>query len=187
LFEYGLEHNKSIRILSMHDTTSNAWGNKYFPSNIFMGFGVKKTRFILNAVRIGIKSEVVILSHINLLAAAWLIKKISPSTKVILMAHGIEIWGTLSAPKKLMLRACDKIVAVSNYTKDRIIREQNIVPNKCLVLNNCIDPFLEKPLVKYRDRKLVDRYSIEEKDIVLLTLTRLSAKDRYKGYFSRWI
>jgi phosphatidyl-myo-inositol dimannoside synthase len=166
----------------MHDPKESAIDNQYFPSDIFTGFNAAKTTFILNAVKEGKKADVVILSHINLLLAAWLIKKTNPHTQIILMAHGIEIWGTLSKQKKMMLAVCDKIVSVSNYTKNRIIAEQGIDVSKCFVLNNCIDPFLQRPTMKYRHIDLIKKYNLKTDDIVLLTLTRLSARDRYKGY-----
>ena len=43
----------------------------------------------------------------------WLIKKISPSTRIMLFAHGIEVWESLGK-RKMMLVCCDKIIAVSH-------------------------------------------------------------------------
>ncbi len=166
----------------MHDSKEAADDNIYFPADIFSGFGAAKATFIMQAVREGIKSKVVILSHINLLVAAWLIKKVSPSTTIILMAHGIEVWKPLSKRRAMMIGVCDKIVSVSSFTKDKIIALHQLPKEKCLVLNNCIDPFLQRPSIKKRSPKLMQRYSIDENNIVLLTLTRLSARDRYKGY-----
>jgi phosphatidyl-myo-inositol dimannoside synthase len=165
LQEFALQNEASVKILSMHDGNETAIDNAYFSSDIFTGYNAAKPTFILDAVKIGKKSDVVILSHINLLMAAWLIKKRNPKTTIILLAHGIEIWGKLNVQQQKMLGACDKIVSVSNFTKDTIINQHKIAENKCFILNNCIDPFL-----------------VRKDDIVLLTLTRLSSKDRYKGY-----
>ncbi len=166
----------------MHDGKEAADDNPYFPADIFSGFNAAKGTFIMRAVSEGINSKVVILSHINLLVAAWIIKKTSPNTTIILMAHGIEIWNPLTTRKLMMLAACDKIVSVSSFTKNKIISLHQLQAEKCLVLNNCIDPFLQRPSVKKRSADLVQRYSLQENDIVLLTLTRLSFRDRYKGY-----
>jgi phosphatidyl-myo-inositol dimannoside synthase len=182
LYEYGLVENAPIKIMSMHDGADAAEGNKYFPDDIFEGYNAAKASFILSAINEGRKSKVVILSHINLLIAAWLIKKISPTTKVILMAHGIEVWKPLEGRQKMMLGKCDIIASVSSFTSNKIQHLHNIAASKCKVLNNCIDPFLARPKEKYRHADLVNRYGIKNDDIVLLTLTRLSFKDRYKGY-----
>ena len=166
----------------MHDPIDSAEENIYFPAEIFKGFNAAKITFIKDAVAEGKKSEVIILSHINLLVVAWLIKKVNPTAKIILMAHGIEVWKALSSRKKTMLQSCNIIASVSSFTKQKIESLHGISPNKNYVLNNCIDPFLVKPKEKNRDKVLTNRYGIKKEDIVLLTLTRLSHKDRYKGY-----
>ena len=166
----------------MHDDQRSAEGNRYFPAEMFVGFNAAKVKFIMDAVEAGSKSKVVILSHINLLVAGWLIKKISPSTQVILMAHGIEIWQPVSKRKLMMLHTCDKIISVSNYTNDKIKKLHHLSDSKCSVLNNCIDPYLIRPSVKQRSGKLIKRYGFKKDDVIILTLTRVSQRDRYKGY-----
>ena len=166
----------------MHDSEDEADGNIYFPSEIFSGFGAAKTLFITNAVQEGKYAETVIISHINLLVAGWLIKKINPSTKVILLAHGIEIWGELNAHKIQMLNSCDKILCVSHFNLNTIAEKHNLPLNKLAVLNNCLDPFLNNQHSTVANNNLRKRYLFNTDDTVILTLTRLSAKDRYKGY-----
>lgn len=182
LYEHGLETSTDVQIMSMHDDAQAAAGNKYFPAEIFFGFGSAKAKFILAAVEAGSKSSIVLLSHINLLIVAWLIKKISPGTKVILQAHGIEIWYTLPPRRTAMLKACDTIASVSRFTCEKVVSMHNIPAEKCTVLNNCIDPYL-KDVKKIRpDNELRKRYGFDKDNILLFTLTRLSLRDRYKGY-----
>lgn len=182
LYEYALNNNATLKVMSMHDATEDAVDNIYFPAEYFIGYGVAKAKFINDAVREGIKSKIVILSHFNLLLAAWLIKKLSPKTKVILIAHGIEVWDKLNMRQTKMMHSCDRIISVSSFTKNKIMQLHNLPEVKCEVLNNCIDPFLAKPDVKVKSEILKKRYNIAKEDTVLLMLTRLSLKDRYKGY-----
>lgn len=182
IYEFGLQQAVPVRILSMHDDRQSAEGNIYFPAEIFAGYSADKVNFILDATAAGSQTKVVILSHINLLVVGWLIKRISPSTQVILMAHGIEIWQPLSKRKKMMLNACDRIVSVSSFTSEKIKKLHGLPPEKCTVLNNCIDPYLKKPTGKKRSDELMSRYGFKKDDNILLTLTRLTEKDRYKGY-----
>ncbi len=181
LYEYGLENNKKIAINSLHDPAKSAYSNNYFPRIIFTGFGVNKTRFISNSVFKGSKSDVVLLSHINLLPVGWLIKKVSPKTKLILIAHGIEIWSPLKPHVLKMLNCCDKILSVSEYTKGKIIETHKIPSNKCYVLNNCLDPYLPLPK-KQNDIDLRKRYGFTPDNEIIFTLTRISTEERYKGY-----
>ncbi|MDB5200776.1 MAG: glycosyltransferase family 4 protein [Ferruginibacter sp.] len=182
MYENCTRLQKRIGIMSMHDRQEDAFDNPYFPSEIFSGLAARKARFVLQAVRQGRQSKLVILSHINLLVAGWLIKKISPCTRVVLLAHGIEVWGPLNRRQKMMLRCCDEIVSVSAFTSNKIIAQQILPANKCRVLNNCLDPFL--PLRKNVSvpQELYKKYSLEKGDQVLFTLSRLSATERYKGY-----
>jgi len=182
LYEYGLENDKCVEIMSMHDTQNQADSNIYFPKRIFSGYAVNKVGFVLHAVKNGRMADVVIISHINLLVTGWLIKKENPNAKIILLAHGIEIWGKLSYAKRKMLEVCDEIICVSNFTAAVVAKKLELKNPKISVLNNCLDPFLNNQHSAISDNNLRKHYAFTPDDVVLLTLTRLSAKDRYKGY-----
>ena len=182
MYEFGLENNTPVNVFSMHGPVNAAKGNIYFPAEIFKGYHSAKFRFVADAVSTGRKSNTVVLSHINLLLVGWLIKKVNPSAKLILIAHGIEVWQPLNARQKMMLKSCDEIISVSNFTAEKITAIHGVPAEKSLVLNNCIDPYLGKPESTAKDISLLKRYGFAADDIILLTLTRLSEKDRYKGY-----
>lgn len=182
LFEYGIEQHTAIEICSMYDQKNAAFNNPYFPAEYFSGFGKYKLGFTTAMVNKGRLFDVIILSHINLLLIGWLIKKISPHTKIILLAHGIEVWSPLSNKKKNMLTCCSQIWAVSRFTRDKIISVHGYPSDKCKVLNNCLDPFLPLPSVRDKSPALLDKYNFGENEIILMTLTRLSSKEQYKGY-----
>lgn len=182
LYEYGVEYNHSVRILSMYDERSSAFNNLYFPTEIFLGFGINKPGFIFDAARQGKKAKCVVISHINLLPVAWLIKKVNPNVKLVMFAHGIEIWGKLPASKRSMLSACDKILAVSAFTRETVISMHGIDAAKVCVINNSLDPFLPIPKVNSHRADFFKRFGFDENDKVIFTLTRISAKEKYKGY-----
>lgn len=182
LFENSLEYHQPFEMCSMYDNSADAEDNPYFPAENFTGYGVKKLSFITAMVKKGVKADTVILSHINLLMVGWLIKRLSPSTKIILLAHGIEIWDSISSHKKKMLRSCDQVVSVSRYTMNNIIASHGLEKKQCSVLNNCLDPFLAIPSVNSKLPALLQKYGLDKDDRILMTLTRLSSKERYKGY-----
>lgn len=182
LYENSVLKAERLMIWSMHDKNGAVDDNSYFPSELYRCYGAKKAWFVRDAILQGARSKVVILSHINLLMIGWSIKKISPGTRVILMAHGIEIWGRISKAKSMMLGAVDHIWAVSNYTRSRIIENHAIPAGKIAVLNNCLDPFLPEEKNITIPSYLYDRYKLKEGQSFLFTLTRLSGKEKYKGY-----
>src|SRR5436190_23254877 len=82
---------ETLQIFSMYDDNGDA-NETYFPASMFKGFGKNKFLFVLAAIRKGVNSKQVILSHANLLLPGFLIKIFSPKTRLVLMAHGIEVW-----------------------------------------------------------------------------------------------
>ncbi|MEO6731352.1 MAG: glycosyltransferase family 4 protein [Ferruginibacter sp.] len=171
----------TLKIFSMYDEQEDV-NEKYFPALIFRGFAKKKSQFVYAAIKEGIKSRQVILSHSNLLLAGFLIKLFSPKTKLVLLAHGIEVWYRFPSWKKYMLQQCDLVLAVSRYTKATMVAQHGLDENKVTVLNNCLDPFLEVPFEARKNALLLERYGLTEENMVLITLTRLSSKEQYKGY-----
>lgn len=165
----------------MYDNEKSA-EEKYLPQKNFHGYSRQKISFVLSSLSKSYKSNVVILSHINLLPVGFCIKLISPKTKLLLFAHGIEVWGPLSAIKKIMLHKCDRILAVSSFTKAKLEKELSISPEKILVLNNCLDPFLLPSANKKKNKSLLAQLKLDDEAVILLTVTRLSSQEMYKGY-----
>ena len=179
--EWCMETGNQFRVRSMYDESSDI-DEKYFPARNFKGFGIQRLKFTRKCVAAGTKQDVVILSHVNLLAIGYLIKLLSPKTRLVLIAHGIEVWKTFFGIKRMMLLKCDQILAVSKYTKDTIEKLNPFPPEKIQVLNNCLDPFLVPPLEKEKDAALLEKYQLERTDTVLMTLTRMASREKYKGY-----
>jgi glycosyltransferase involved in cell wall biosynthesis len=172
---------QTLQIFSMYDRQEEV-NTKYFPSGIFRGFGKNKFQFVRAAFQTGINSRQVILSHANLLLPGVLIKLFAPNTRLILIAHGIEVWSPFSFGRRYLLAKCDHILAVSDFTKQKLVAVHGIAENKITILNNCLDPFLEPPLQTGKNPELLDRYGLAPDHFVLLTITRLASREQYKGY-----
>lgn len=181
LYELCGDAGKNMSVYSMYDDTNDI-DVKYFPKKNFKGFGIKRLRFTEKALLAGVKNDVVILSHVNLLPVGYLVKLFSPKTKLVLIAHGIEAWKTFKGLQKRMLFKCDTILSVSQYTKEVLINLNHFPSEKIQILNNCLDPFLENPVEREKDNNLLKKYHLQNGDTVLMTLTRLAARERYKGY-----
>ena len=182
LYELGLQSGGRVKIFSMYDNPGYAGMNKYFSQIIFTGFGKHKAQFVLKSLQQGRKCRIVILSHVNLLLVGYLIKKISPSTKVVLLAHGIEVWQPFPSWKKRMLKKCDLILPVSHFTREKMKLLYGISDEKFRILNNCLDPFLEMPIKKEKDPVLLERYGLRKDKFILLTVSRMVDTEQYKGY-----
>ncbi|MEN9964569.1 MAG: hypothetical protein RL582_1664 [Bacteroidota bacterium] len=182
LNDFAITHHSKLEMFSMYDTPEQMKNNKYVASSLCKGFSGKKISFTSSAVQKGIKSDTIVLSHLNLLPIAWMIKLLSPSSKIILLAHGIEIWQIPPGIKRKMMYVVDKWVCVSRFTAQKAMDIFKISPQKIEVINNTLDPFL-LPREKFHTiPNWRDKYSLGQNDFVLFTLSRLDSRERYKGY-----
>lgn len=166
---------------SMHDRTADV-DSKFVSLKNYKAFNSGKISFVLDSFFKGLKSDVLILSHINLLSVAKLISLVKPKQKIILFAHGIEVWDKLSNWKTKFLQQKVQIWAVSNYTKHKMLAQHQIATDRIQVLNNCLSPFLKLTATFDKPKNLLEKYQITENTPVLFTLNRLSASEKYKGY-----
>lgn len=119
----------------------------------------------------------VVCGHVNLLplaaiAAAW------RSVPLLLVAHGIEVWRKPGFVRRLLARQLDAVVAVSEFTRGRLMHWAGQSVRQDFIVPNCIDAS-SFGIGDARD-DLVDRYGLRGRT-VMLTVGRLSAAERYKG------
>ena len=163
---------------SLHDTTSD---EKYFDNENYRSFGGNKVRFVSFIIQDTNIYDIIIAGHINLASPLLVAKLLDKGKKIILIAHGIEVWSPLRGTKKAFLNKVDMVLAVSNYTKQKIIKNQSVSSNKIQIFHNTIDPYFKYPEHFEKPQYLKERYSLNGKKIIS-TLTRLSSKEQYKGY-----
>ncbi len=90
-------------------------------------------------------TDVLLLGHINLLPLAALYRMLRPRGRVILFAHGIEVWGdpAYRAPRVwdalLLRRVVDRVAIVSRYSQDRMMRAFGIPDASFTLFPNAVD------------------------------------------------
>lgn len=181
LWEEVEKGNIGLDIYAMHDQIALC-DEKYFSNDVYKVFNSNKMAFGLRSIWAGISSRIVILSHLNIIVFGYIIKLLHPSAKLMLFAHGIEVWKRLSWIQAKGLKKCDTVICVSNFTREKMISLHGVDRHRCLVLNNCLDPYLPEAKNDDKSLELLTKYSLKQDNIVLLTLSRLSAHDRDKGY-----
>lgn len=154
----------------------------YYEAQRYTGFGKNKLKFVLHSILHARKYDVIVLGHINLAIAGVLIKMLYPSKKLLLVTHGIDVWGLLNNLKLRLLNKVDKILAVSNFTRNKILEVHNVPAQKVSVFPNTVDPYFSMPATVLRNDALRNRYGLKDTDFVIYTLTRLSHTEVYKGY-----
>ncbi len=171
----------SVNVYSLYDHPGNR-DSRYIPKISFKAFSGGRGRFVAAAVAKGIRSDVVVLSHINLLFVASLIKSLSPETRIIVYAHGIEIWRDISNWKRNFLIKHCEIWSVSSFTASVLTDTHQVPPQNISILPNCLDPYLDIPERFAKPENLLARYGLNASQPILFTLSRLSSYELYKGY-----
>jgi phosphatidylinositol alpha-1,6-mannosyltransferase len=129
----------------------------------------------LNALRkMRGRFDLVVCAHVNLLPLVQLIAK-----RPLLMLYGIEAWKPLRDPlSNRLLRDVRGVVSISDVTRERFAGWSHY-PGPSLLLPNSIRA--EWYGIRPRNPDLIARYGLEGKR-VLLTLGRVVAAERYKGF-----
>src|SRR5205085_1359964 len=130
-------------------------------------------RALLRVIR-ETKFDLVICGHVNLLPLARL-----TGQKPLLITHGIEAWKPLRDPlSNRLVHQVRGVVSVSALTRDRFLSWSHFT-GETFVLPNAIRA--DYYGVRSKNVDLVARYKIFGKR-VLLTLGRIVAAERYKGF-----
>lgn len=172
--EFTPAHN--INITSLHDTGKEDTQG-YFDQKYFSGLGNRKLSLLFWLLTKARTADILILSHSNLLKVVGWVKTINKNCKIILIAHGIEVWKPV---KNIQL--VDAFAAVSQFTAAKLMSENAVAAEKITVINNCLDPFLKKAASKEFALEKKIQLGIEEDQLVLFALTRLATTERHKGY-----
>lgn len=125
------------------------------------------------------RPDLVIATHLNFTIAAYWLKRML-GTPYWAVAHGVEAWNIQRPALQTALRHADRILAVSSYTRDRLLKEQNLDPSKISVLPNTFNQ--NRFQIGGKPTHLLKRYRLKPEQPVILTVNRLSLSESYKGY-----
>ena len=171
----------NISVYSLYDKDIDC-DLKYISKESYKAFNNKRIRFGLLSVLRGIRVDIIVLSNVNLSIIALLVKLLSPKTRVIVYAHGTEVWEKMHWWKSGFLRRHCEIWAVSEFTAEKMLELKSADPEKMTIIPNCLDPFQEIPSAFHKPGNLLERYNLTADQPVLLTLSRISSGAHYKGY-----
>ena len=142
-----------------------------------------KIRYILRLLSYALSRpqvDLVVCAHVNLLPLAFLLK-FWFRTPVLLQIYGCEAWGpTKSRFVNYLVQRVDTIVCISDVTKKRFLLWSKVQAEKISILANAIHLELYGQASK-KNEKLLKRYGLEGRTI-LMTLGRIAAEERYKGF-----
>lgn len=123
--------------------------------------------------------SLILSTHLNFTPVARYIKQLT-GIPYWTVAHGVDAWDIQRPALKKALRSADRILAVSHYTRNRLLDEQSLDPTRVAVLPNTFDG--DRFCIAPKPEKLLERYHLSPEQPVILTIARLDRSERYKGY-----
>ncbi len=164
-----------VRFVSLNDATIEPSQLNFYSGPTLKKWSVcnrGKLKFIRETLRLSRGTQLIICGHVAQLPVAWLASWLRPGLRTILIAHGIEVWRPFTFWERLALRNAHRILCVSDFTRREILKHVEIDETRVVVLPNALDPALEHKS---------DTAVPGDSSPVILTVSRLTSSDRYKG------
>jgi phosphatidyl-myo-inositol dimannoside synthase len=169
-------------VLALNDSEPARESWPAVPSINVRVFGHDRIRFALAtmaAVCFG-RYDAIIVGHINLLTlvVASLAPRLRSSVRLLMIAHGIEVWTCIRGRRRRAIAAVDTVMCVSSYTAQMIQQQApGLSDSRFAIFPNALsETWVEQFAVAGGDGEgacLPRRF--------LLSVTRLDTHDRYKG------
>lgn len=164
----------SVDVLVLNDTGVPDAG--YMSGGIasFAGAGKSKPRFVRHYLRrvSANRYDHIIFGHVYLSPLAMLARLFNPAVKIGVISYGIEVWQPLTASQRRALLKSDVILAISDYTKEEVIRHNNVPAEKVTIFPCTLDPHW---------KEAAPAPESEESPLMILSVARMKKEDRYKG------
>lgn len=174
------EQGHDVRLFGKHDHSGSwpgfqLWGAGHYATSL------KTPRFAAGGFSSAVRHrpDHILSTHVNFGPAAHVVKRVV-GTPFSLVAHGVDIHPRLPRRTIASLRAADRIFAVSRWTRERVLALGGIDPARILILPNTMDE--SRFAVGPKPEMLAARYGIGPKEKIILSVARLDATERYKGY-----
>jgi phosphatidyl-myo-inositol dimannoside synthase len=133
-----------------------------------------KAKFVYRYLKqlLAYKPDIILFGHIALSPLALLTLAPDKRVKSCVITYGIEAWQTLSSAERKALQRAEAVLAISDYTRDEVIKRNHLSPAKVKLFPCALDPFWAAD---------AQSQSQESAPPLLLTVSRLTTSDAYKG------
>jgi len=147
------------------------------------GYGRAKARFVLSGIsRVRSlqkdRAGIIIAGHPHLALPAVLMRRFHPKLKLIVMAHGIEVWSPLSPSRRRGLLGADVVLAPSHFTARKLNEVQGVLQDKIRVLPWPISTDFLRFAAEPAALPLPPEFPSGK---MILTVGRWAASEKYKG------
>jgi phosphatidylinositol alpha-1,6-mannosyltransferase len=163
-----------VRLIALNDREIDSGElNRYSNASLVEWEVSDRSRFgfCAAALRMGRRSDRIICGHVAQLPVAWAVAKFKPGLKYYAVAHGIEVWRPFSFLERLALRGASKVLCVSEFTRQQVLKFGGLRADQTAVLPNALDPDLSPSATTPAGKG----------PPIILSVSRLSLSESYKG------
>jgi phosphatidylinositol alpha-1,6-mannosyltransferase len=140
---------------------------------------VSYIKAVIRLLQENARFDLVYCGHIKLLPMAFLAKVIT-GAPLFLLIYGIDAWYPIkNGISKYLLSRIDFLISISEITKQKFLQWSQLTKVIYFVLPNAVNQ--KNYGVGDKSKKLVERYGLGGKTVVM-TLGRLAAEEKYKGF-----
>ncbi len=138
------------------------------------GFAGNRARFVVAALLLPLfrGADLILVGHVNFAPLIPLLRLLRPSSRVAVLAYGKEVEQPLSVPARFGLRCAHTVLYISESTQRYLVEQQGVEPGRTAMLTYGFDP----PTAAG-----VSQAAGVPGRLILLSVSRLSFGDRYKG------
>jgi glycosyltransferase involved in cell wall biosynthesis len=142
---------------------------------------LRAARFAMECLRHAWREqpEMIVSTHLNFGPIARIAQQ-SFGTPYVLVAHGIDAWQITKASRRRALQQANLVLAVSNYTRESLIKKAGLDADRVRILPNTFAA--ERFTIAPKPLQLLQRYNLRPDTPVILTVCRLAKTECYKGY-----
>lgn len=161
--------NYTINIISIYDENFH-----YHPKNQninFIGYSGNRIKAVFEIIKKVKEKDIIFYGHINLLPLAILNNIINRVRKTFFSIYGIEVWKKFNFLESRFLKKFS-FLSISNYTKNEFLKNSGVSAKSIQIFPCCIEIIENKKGVKN---------PYKQSDFNVLTVSRLSSNDTYKG------
>ena len=166
--------DRAVRLIALNDRVMDTANLRRCANDRLDDWRVcsrNKPRFIRAALGMSRGCDRIVCGHVFQLPVALAAKILNPRLRYYLIAHGIEIWRPFRFAERLALRHATKILCVSDYTRQQLLKHCPLPAGRAIVLPNALDPTF----------KIAPGEPLDRCPPTILVITRLTYADRYKG------
>lgn len=176
---FAAQHGDECRFLTLNDPAGEGSFGAGPLQIRFTGCGHSKPRFISSACSLALRQPVIVLAlHPNLAPVVSAMKLLAPGMRSAIVVHGVEVWTPLPPVRRWSLQSADRILAPSEDTLSRAMKEQHIFPGKGRKLAWSLDLGWDPKPPLFASSPLPHGFPNGR---VILTLGRWDAREAYKG------